>query len=365
LIQKDPGFIVGPIARFMGWIIDFVFNIVYPFTEKHSLGISIIFLTLIIRFLMLPLAFKSQKSMMAMQKLAPEMDKIKKKYGNSKDAETQQKMNAELQALYAKNKVSPFGGCLPLLVQMPIFFALTYLMNQSFLYITKLNNVYKNLAIQISSLKDKIPNPAEFPGWAKALMELGKKHIPPNFGDFQFISPDQAPPGTSIEGITEEIARSNLVKLLNRLTGEEWSSLFNGVINDLATPEQFTAIDALYQQKNNIELFFGLNMLNNAGWAFPGILIPILTVLTTFLTSWLSMKMTAQTNKDGNALMQQRVMMFFMPLLMGFFTVNYPIGVGIYWITSSVFQVVQQAILNKNYGVNLLAQKEVTKHHVR
>ena len=366
MVQKDPGFIVGPIARFMGWIIDFIFNGVYSFTEKNSLGISIIFLTFIIRFLMLPLAFKSHKSMLAMQKLTPEIEKIKKKYGDSKDTETQQKMNAEMQTLYAKNKVSPFGGCLPLLVQMPIFFALTYLMNQSFLYITKLKAVYENLAINISQLADKIHIPDDFPQWARELGVLGNAHVPKNLHPFQFIAPEFVPETKkTVEGVTAEIAQLNLVKLLKSLSPDEWTAFLNDTVKKLATPEQFEQITSFYQKKLDIEVFFGLNMLNNAGWSFPGIIIPILTVITTFLTSWLSMKMTAQTNKDNNAVTQQRVMMFFMPLLMGFFTVNYPIGVGIYWITSSVFQVVQQAYLNKKYSVNLSVAEEDKKKHVR
>jgi YidC/Oxa1 family membrane protein insertase len=350
----------------MGWIIDFVFNFVYQFTEKNSLGISIILLTIIIRFLMLPLAFKSQKSMMAMQKLTPEIDKIRKKYGDSKDVEIQKKMNAEMQALYTKNKVSPFGGCLPLLIQMPIFFALTYLMNQSFLYIAKLRGVYEGLATQISGLLDKIPPIGDYQQWVKLFIHVGMPHVPSNMQPFQFIPTSQVPEqfaAGAIQGFGEEAARSNLIKIINRLTETDWAAVFNGVagipgVNELATPEQLTAITALYQQKNNIEMFFGLNMLNNAGWLFPGIVIPILTVLTTVLSSWLSTKMTSQANKDGNAAMQQKVMMIIMPLMMGFFTVTAPVGVGIYWITSSVFQVIQQWIMNRRYAVSAAAQKD-------
>jgi len=368
LVQKDPGFIVGPIARFLGWIIDFVFNIVYQITEKNSLGISIIILTLVIRFIMLPLAFKSQKSMIAMQKLAPEIDKIKKKYGDSKDPETQRKMSAEMQALYSRNKVSPFGGCLPLLIQMPIFFGLSYLMNQSFLYIVKLRNVYESLAAQITSIKDNIHTPDQFPVWAQTLIEVGAKHVPKNFGNFQFISSELVPASLQhsvVPGITEQTVTANLIKLLNRLTEADWQVMFTNCINKFAEPEQLKSITSLYQQKDNIELFFGLNMLNNAGFMFPGIIIPILAVLTTLASSWLSMKLTAQTNKDNNAMMQQRIMLFAMPLMMGAFTVFYPVGVGIYWISSSVFQVIQQAFLNKKYGVNLSGNnKEDKKQHV-
>jgi YidC/Oxa1 family membrane protein insertase len=318
---------------------------------------------------MLPLAFKSQKSMMAMQKLAPEIDKIRKKYGDSKDVEIQKKMNTEMQALYAKNKVSPFGGCLPLIIQMPIFFALTYLMNQSFLYITKLKGVYDGLASQISGLQDKIPPVNDFLQWQKLVAFLGDPHVPSNLKPFQFIATNLMPEKylqNAVQGITDALARSNLIKLLNRLTETEWGSLFNGAngiqgINEMASPDQLASITALYQQKNNIEMFLGLNMLNNAGWIFPGIMIPILTVLTTVLSSWLSMKMTSQVNKDANAAMQQRVMMIIMPLMMGFFTINTPVGVGIYWITGNVFQVIQQAFLNRRYAADVPDNKPTGK----
>ena len=369
MVQKDPGFIIGPIARFMGWIINFVFNFVYQITEKNSLGISIIILTLIIRFIMLPLAFKSQKSMMAMQKLTPEIDKIKKKYGDSKDPEIQRKMSAEMQALYTKHKVSPFGGCLPMLIQMPIFFGLSYLMNQSFLYIDKLKGIYENLAIQITNLQADVTRPlTDWLDWEKMLGFLGKAHVPSNMQPFQIVTYDLIPAAQeaqaiAIKDLTVEAARSNMMKLLNRLTEVDWTSLFNGTagipgIKDYATPGQWASITALYEQKNNIELFFGLNMLNNAGWQFPGIIIPILAVLTTLLSSWLSMQLTAQTNKDSNAAMQQKVMLFVMPIMMGGFTVFYPVGVGIYWIASSVFQVIQQIFLNKKYGVSLSSEED-------
>jgi YidC/Oxa1 family membrane protein insertase len=90
--------------------------------------------------------------------------------------------------------------------------------------------------------------------------------------------------------------------------------------------------------------------------------IPILAVLTTLLSSWLSMKLTSQTNKDSNSVMQQRIMMFAMPIMMGAFTVFYPVGVGIYWIASSVFQVVQQVFLNQKYGVGLTGKEDTKKH---
>ncbi|MDT2046021.1 OxaA precursor [Priestia aryabhattai] len=88
-----------------------------------SYGLSIIAVTIIIRLVLLPLILKQQKSTMAMQALRPEMEAIQKKYAGKKDPETQQKLQKEMMALYQKHQINPLGGCLPILIQMPIIFA--------------------------------------------------------------------------------------------------------------------------------------------------------------------------------------------------------------------------------------------------
>jgi YidC/Oxa1 family membrane protein insertase len=84
-------------------------------------GLSILVVTIIIRFLVLPLTLKQYKSSKAMQALQPEMKKLKEKYKD--DAKKQQE---ETMKLFQKNGVNPLAGCFPLLVQMPILIALYY-----------------------------------------------------------------------------------------------------------------------------------------------------------------------------------------------------------------------------------------------
>jgi YidC/Oxa1 family membrane protein insertase len=84
-----------------------------------SFGLSIIAVTLIIRFAILPLMIKQTRSSKAMQALQPEMAKLKEKY-SSKDQKTQQKLQQETMALFQKHGVNPLAGCFPLIVQMPI-----------------------------------------------------------------------------------------------------------------------------------------------------------------------------------------------------------------------------------------------------
>lgn len=93
-------------------------------TGFHNTGLCIIFLTIIIYILMYPLNAKQQKSSRLMTKINPEMKEIQRKYKNKKDQASQMKMNEETQALYAKYGISPFGGCLPILITMPILWCL-------------------------------------------------------------------------------------------------------------------------------------------------------------------------------------------------------------------------------------------------
>lgn len=82
-------------------------------------GVSIILLTVLIKILFWPLTHKSFKSMKELQKLQPRMAKIREKYKNNKE-----QMNKEMMALYKTYKVNPMGGCLPMIIQIPVFFAL-------------------------------------------------------------------------------------------------------------------------------------------------------------------------------------------------------------------------------------------------
>jgi YidC/Oxa1 family membrane protein insertase len=94
-----------------------VLTFFYGFFKNY--GVSIILLTVLIKVLFWPLTHKSYSSMKSMQKLQPEMQKLRDKYKNDKE-----RLNKEMMALYKTHRVNPLGGCLPMLVQIPVFFAL-------------------------------------------------------------------------------------------------------------------------------------------------------------------------------------------------------------------------------------------------
>ncbi|MFH1905091.1 MAG: membrane protein insertase YidC [bacterium] len=100
-----------------------LFRIVHILKFLHKItgnyGVAIILLTILMSIVLFPLTIKSHKSMRAMQELQPQISALKNKYKDNA-----QKINKETMALYKKNKVNPLGGCLPMMLQMPLFFAL-------------------------------------------------------------------------------------------------------------------------------------------------------------------------------------------------------------------------------------------------
>jgi YidC/Oxa1 family membrane protein insertase len=145
-------FLTKPIFYALLWLNGHVLN----------LGVSILILTVGIKILLFPLANKSYTSMSKMKKLAPEMTKLRERYSDDK-----MKLNQEMMALYKKEKVNPASGCLPILVQIPVFFAL-----------------YKVLFVTIEMRH------APFFGWIQDLSAPDPTSIFNLFGLIPFTPPD-------------------------------------------------------------------------------------------------------------------------------------------------------------------------------
>ncbi len=116
-----------PYANILQPIID-VFDAVLVFfhhTFGFQWGLSIIALTVCVRAVLIPLTLKQFRSMQSLQKLAPEIKQLQEKYKDDK-----QRLNQEMMRFYQENKVNPFGSCLPLVAQLPVFFSLFYMLRK-------------------------------------------------------------------------------------------------------------------------------------------------------------------------------------------------------------------------------------------
>ncbi len=346
MVQKDPGTLTGAIAYVLGILMNWIYNGIYlVFGEKNSLGLTIIFFTLVARILMTPLAYKQQKSMYVMRKIQPEINKLQKKYANaSNDPEVQKKLAVETQKIYSKHKYNPFGGCLPLIIQLPIFFALYYIMQNAFLYINHISDIYNQIANIIISNADQ------------------------NFFDnvLKGITLSKVP--ESLQANFHVLTNpSDLCKLLNKIDPDQWKAIVN------ALPSSVTeSLNSLYAQQSSIETFLGIRMTERVGFDIGNLftnftdvknlklIIPVLSGATTWFSSYL---MTSKNSVDNAQLaQQQKIMNIIMPLMMAWITISLPAGVGLYWIVGNIFMVIQQQLFNVYF--DRLAEKDKIKEGI-
>ena len=119
-IANTKGFL-APLETLLKWILMFFYKII------PNYGISIILLTLLVKLVTFPLTKKGSESTMRMQALSPKIKEIQAKYKDNP-----QKMNAEMAVFYKKEGYNPLSGCLPMIIQIPIFFAMYNLFNNHF-----------------------------------------------------------------------------------------------------------------------------------------------------------------------------------------------------------------------------------------
>jgi YidC/Oxa1 family membrane protein insertase len=309
VITQNSSFIIGPIAKIFGVIMDAIYNM-FSAIGIESLGVSIIVFTIIVRLLMLPLAFKQQKSMIGMQAIQPELKKIQDKYKNKKDVESQNKMRMEMSQLYQKHNVSPFGGCLPLLIQFPIIMSLFQVLRNIPAYIMSIKKIYLDIILSVKAL----------PGFEAFLTDVNKASKMP-VKNFDIASNEK------------------VIDVLSKFNSTDWNN-FKLQFGNVGT--------SFIDQLENTNYFLGIiNLADKPDLMSFGLLIPVLNVIVQFLVSKTTMGSNSK-NMDQKQAATNKTMMYTMPLITVFFVVSMPAGLGLYWLTSSSFQLVQQIVINKH-----------------
>ena len=317
MVLTKAGSILGPIATVLGYIMDILFR----FTDTFGImnvGLCIILFTIVMKMLMLPLTIKQQKTTKLMAVISPEVQAIQRKYKGKTDTASQQKQNVVIQAVYDKYGTSMTSGCLPMLIQLPILFALYRVIYNIPAYVPSVRVYFDNVVTPLM----------QQPDYASLLS--GITNLTSALG------------GTSIENY--DFANANkLVDMLYKFTTAQWGELealfpsISGVIAENA---------AVVEQMNS---FLGLNMAEAPGWmpSFAWI-IPILSALTQWLSAKLMSGRQAQSASDSDNPMAQsmKTMNVTMPIFSAFICVTLPCGIGIYWIATSVVTILQQLAIN-------------------
>ena len=321
---RQPGKIVGPFADLMGKVYNLLFELLHSNTSAGSLGLAIIIFTLIVKLILFPLMVKQQKSSFKMQALQPELMKIRKKYEGKTDQMSQQRMAFEMQEFQKKNGVSMVSGCLPMLIQLPILYALFYLFQNAYVYVDVIGHNYTDIANAIVNIPVSLR------------MEV-----------FQPFAREFANAYKNVAIIKDGINMgqvNEVVMLVNYLKPDDW----NVILQNLG--DAGSSLVPLLATKSSIETFLTIPLVSKAGLHFPGIIIPIAAGITTWLQSKIMMMMNPQNSDSGNpAAAMTKSMLYTMPIMMGVFAINMPAGLGLYWTISNLFGILQQVILSKHY----------------
>ena len=336
LLTKYNGAILGPIARILGYIMNWIFI----FLDKigiPNIGLAIILFTIVIYMLLLPLTIKQQKFSKLSAKMSPELKAIQKKYEGKKDNESMTAMNLETQEVYAKYGVSPSGSCVQLLIQMPILFALYRVIYAIPAYVPMVKNVFTDLVEGLFTQKEAA---TEF------LQNLHNSSMyAKQFTNELFIAGNK------------EYITTTFIDCLNRASTEDWVSLKEKFSGLSAT------IDTTVTQLDIYNNFLGLNVGNSPSFTIKtafaeknwlliigALMVPVLAGLTQWLNTKLMPQASNNDQASENDTMAQsmKAMNTTMPIMSAVFCFSLPVGMGIYWVAGAVIRCIQQVIINKH-----------------
>lgn len=336
-LTQNSTFLLGDIARILGWIINAIFN----FLESigiSNVGFAIILFTIIVYMLMIPLTYKQQKFSRMSMRMNPEIQAIQKKYKGKQDQASMLKMQDETRAVYAKYGTSPTGTCLPMLIQFPVLIAVYRVVYAIPAYIEKIKMAYYPLVTDLLNTSGG----TEFIKGLKSAATFQKQ-------DFAL--------------------ENTIIDVLNKASTAEWESI------SAQFPSLSNVVESTQNTLNSFNSFLGLNIVNspwysikesfsegNYLWVVVALLIPVLAGLSQWFSLKLMPQAAAGADGENNEMMQSMKMMNnFMPLMSVYFCAILPVGVGIYWIMSAVVRTVQQLVINK-YLSKMDIDEEIKKN---
>lgn len=317
------------IVDIMGMIMSFIFEITSSF-GIFNIGVCIIIFTIVTRIIMFPLSYKQAKSQKMMSVVQPEIAAIQKKYqGKESDQKSAMMMQAEIKSVYEKYGVSMTGGCIQLIIQMPILFALY--------------KVILNIPAYVGSVKIYFQNIVDAIGGASAIEAVN------TFAHSSEALANVITQSRIKDGIIA--TTDNIIDFLYHLNPAQWTDFTNNF-------SQFAdAINNNYQYIEQMNNFLGINLATSPGaygmLSIKAWIIPVLAGLSQYISTKIissasgSAMMNDENNPTASTMKSMNIMM---PIISVFFCFSFASGIGIYWIASSVIMGLQQYLLNKHFN---------------
>lgn len=316
ILTQSSTFLIGDIAKLLGIIMNWLFEFTSSFGIEN-IGLSIILFTLVVKTIMFPMTIKQQKFSKISAVMNPEIRAIQEKYKGKSDQESMMRMQEETKAVYAKYGTSPTGGCLQLLIQLPILYALFRVINNIPAYVASVKAVFMNIVTPLMATG----------GFVEKITPFAEAHAM-----------------TKVD-----FTQANyVIDLLYKFTDEEWMELIGKF------PDLTAVITENMERINHMNNFLGINLAESPGFALtPALLIPILSGVTQWLSTKLmtaNQPMMNSGDEENTMASSMKMMNNLMPLMSAFFCITMPAGLGIYWVATSVFMIIQQLILNMYFN---------------
>lgn len=344
LLTAYPGSILGPIAKLLGILMDWIYSGISNITggRVESVVLSIVIITIIIYMCLLPLTIKQQKFSKLSQKMQPEMQAIQAKYKNKKDQASMMAMQEETQLLYQKYGISPMGSCVQMLIQMPILFALY--------------RVFYNIPAYLSGVKGSftglVDSIQQTSGYQDTLVSLMEKY---NVVTSSGLNASNA--ASKLADASGDALSNYIIDILYKLPSKGWDALLDGKFFDGIQSVVEKTHDALL----HFNYFLGLNISDTPWYIIKSnftdkpdkwllfVILALLIPVLSYLTQMINIKLMPQaTNGNDQMASQMKMMNLMMPLMSLFFCFTVPVGLGIYWICSALVRGIQQFFVNRH-----------------
>ena len=293
------------------WVIRFF----YSLTDNYM--IALLFFAIVVKIVLFPVGVKQQKNMVKQASLRPKEMAIRAKYAGRTDQATQQKMQNEIMTLYQNENYNPAGGCLPMLLQLLVVWAIYQIVYGPLTYLCGMS------AEGISLLKEAIKLLSEAETYTGNQIQM--LHDITALGISRII--EVLP---QIEGYTAELGASIENILNNSLPN---MTVFGGTLDLSETPK--LALNAL-------------------------LAIPVLNLVTTWASTKITRKFTYQApEQQAQRNSSRRIMEITMPLMIFYMAFKLPAALGVYWIFQNVLGVLQSYLLSKMYPYPKFTDEEI------
>lgn len=287
-------------ANIFGYVLKLLYNIV------GNYGWAIILFSVIVKVIMIPISIKQQRTMKKNEKIQAELKQIQFKYKNEPE-----KLNQEMMALYKREGMNPFSGCLGSIIQIILLFSVFLLVRQPLTYMVKMD-------------KDVISN-------------------------MEKIVTEQ---NTNTKGAYEEIAVIQYIKGLDAKQDENKETDFD--------------IKEYVDQANLNMDFFGIDLTqvpSKNPTDIKTLIIPVLYVISSFVSIKFSMSTTKKKEKEEKKLItdgteqeeekynptedMNKTMIWMMPIMSVTIAIIAPLGLALYWLMNNILMIVERLVINK------------------